>query len=106
MTIRYQGMPLISVPIVEPNGFMNLQWYRFFNSLHIKSGLGPFVPGSTANRIGVVESANRKAGGGELIGGGNNGSIAINLLPSFEHIAVYDVTTGEMIGFINFDGLL
>lgn len=32
-------MPLISTPVTDPDGKMNIAWYRFFQSLYARSGL-------------------------------------------------------------------
>ena len=107
MSITYQGIPPISTPFVNPDGTVNLTWYRFLNSLCIKSGLGP-TNISTVNRIGVVHSSNRVASGGELIRSGPNVSVAYNIQSggSTAYICIYDNMTGEFIGTINFTSLI
>lgn len=44
-----QGMPRYNTPVVNPDGTMNYQWYRFFLSLYTITGMQFISPGQQAN---------------------------------------------------------
>lgn len=37
--LQFQGMPLQSTPLMNPDGTVQIAWYRFFVSLYKRSGL-------------------------------------------------------------------
>lgn len=45
--VQYQGMPLITTPLLERDGAINILWYRFFQSLWQRTGLGTDAFGVT-----------------------------------------------------------
>lgn len=108
MTVTYQGMPPSNAPFLNGDGTVNVVWYRFFQSLHSKSGLGPNNTTSQSNRIGVFSSGSRRQGV-FLERGGPNVSVAYYVSTvgpgSIAYIAIYDNQTGEYVGQINFDVL-
>lgn len=41
--LQFQGLPPQNVPVIDEAGFMNIVWYRFFQSVYSRTGLGtPF----------------------------------------------------------------
>lgn len=91
--IQYQGMPLISTPVIDPDGSMNLVWYRFFTSLFNRSGLNTPEFGINApNRF--------------------DGALKQNVYPQFmatsptssstKVLSMFDQTTGHFIGFMTY----
>lgn len=97
---QYQGMPLLSTPVIGEDGMMNVTWYRFFQSLYIKSGLGPYLPSGQANRIRITDSAGRVITS-TLYPGGANASCAI-ATDVDRYLNVYDIQTGQFSGRIRF----
>jgi hypothetical protein len=98
MSVVFQGIPPSNVPFLNPDGTVSIVWYRFLQSITSKSGLSPTVPAGQFNRIGVLESANRKAGV-TLIHGGPNASCAIGD-DAGPILMIYNVQTGEAFGWI------
>ncbi len=99
-----QGMPQLTTPFLNKDGTVNIVWYRFLQSLQIKSGLGPFLQAATqplqGNRVGVIESDKRVITG-VLYPGGINASVAY-AEDATRYLNVYDVRTGQMVGRIQF----
>lgn len=98
--LTYQGVPPITTPLMNPDGTMNMAWYRFFYSLLVKTGLGVAPNQGTVNRIGVQSSAGRKISS-TLYPGGDNASTAIGLDVDY-YLNVYDVITGQFLGRVKF----
>ncbi len=86
--IQFQGMPLQNTPIIDRNGCVTPTWYRFFQSLFDRSGLG-------TSEIGI-RSTPLQSGGKPF------------LLPVFlakdptasgtPVVSMFDQTTGQFIG--------
>lgn len=45
--LQFQGMPRLNTPVLNENGTMNVTWYRFFQSMYRRCGLGTPFQGIT-----------------------------------------------------------
>ncbi len=93
MTVKPIGIdyvvPPYNVPLVNPDGTMNLVWYRFFIALFNQSGMN--IPGlySTANRLSDARGT---------FGVGNSFTVQTALLKedtNLYSLAVYENDTGQ-----------
>ncbi len=90
--VQFQGMPPANTPVLNPDGTMNIAWYRLLQSLYDRSGLG-------TSEIGIRSTP--------LVANG-----LPYLLPVFlasdpnavgtPRVAMFDQVTGALIGIFGY----
>lgn len=86
-------MPLVTTPIINPDGSMNITWYRFFQAIYKITGLG--TPG-----IGVTGA---RTVDGEVAQHSPAFVVKPFAHPTKSELIVVDQITGAGIGLINMD---